>query len=180
MDDPADSVIDGAAKSRTDVFTSEITESKFILEETVAEPDYALINSVSKIVTVELPTTLQKPEKTETATTTEDPNVDLYEPAADEGVDDEATMEEEERNGVADEEEVDELERLGEMPLEDLLRMYGTAVTSSTNDVQPIASTSKHQLALSPTETAPSVSKQIAEDIHPSTSAMAVNKTSLS
>lgn len=50
---------------------------------------------------------------------------EVYEPRLEEAVDDETTLDDEEQDGVADAEELGELERLGEMPLEELLRMYG-------------------------------------------------------
>lgn len=65
------------------------------------------------------------------------PPAEVYEPVADEALDDETTLEDEERNAAADVDELDELGRLGEMPLEELLRMYGAAtqgnVTESLN-----------------------------------------------
>jgi hypothetical protein len=55
----------------------------------------------------------------------------LYQPMLDDALDDEATLEDEEKDGDADDGELDELERMGELPLEELLRMYGAGGSTS-------------------------------------------------
>ncbi|XP_055351735.1 mesoderm induction early response protein 1-like [Paramacrobiotus metropolitanus] len=126
--------------------------SKFIVDdtymvETVAEPEISGDSVVKTVLIKEheivLPPVtnqnaetsaadgLKRSEEEKSSTTSEIVNADQeYAPKLDDGIDDETTLDDEEQNGIADEEELDELRTLQEMPLEELLKMYGGAAAA--------------------------------------------------
>ncbi|OQV18584.1 putative Mesoderm induction early response protein 1 [Hypsibius exemplaris] len=126
------------------------SEFNFSAMESVAEPTMATgIVAASKLASEtslrNLPTamtndeTLHEPEKLPQQQG-EDASDQAYQPTLEDALDDEATMEDEETNGDADDGELDELERLGELPLEELLRMYGGGGAAAVStSVLPLA-----------------------------------------
>ena len=104
----------------------------FTAMDSVAEPKIGTATVKAAVIENPLIASLQTPD---VLLQTEDVSDQSYQPALDEALDDEATMEDEEADGEADDGELDELERLGDLPLEELLRMYGGAAVTREETV---------------------------------------------
>lgn len=127
-----------------------VGEANSIVSESLAE---STVSSTFTDTVVQIESMLPPPSASSTDSATEPSTLaDIpYQPSMEDSVDDERTLEDEEKLAEEDDGELDELAKLGEMPIEELLKLYGAppveAAGPSHEDSSLIESSESHSSA---------------------------------